>query len=81
MFMYIVAFMAVGAIVSNLDAVSHINTMAFAFGFTHTTANTIQGFHNDTSKQGEKTYVFLAFPAILQQECGVIACMLYLNLI
>ena len=64
MFMYIMAFMTVSTVVTDLYAVCHIYAMAFTFCLTYATANAVECFHNNTSEKGEEPNIILALSAI-----------------
>lgn len=64
MFMYIMAFMTMSTVITDLYAVCHINAMAFAFRLTYTTANAIERFYNDASEKREEPYIIFALSAI-----------------
>ena len=64
MFMYIMAFMTVSAVVTDLYAVRHINAMAFTFRLTYSAANAIKRFYNNASEKGEEPNIIFALSAI-----------------
>lgn len=64
MFMYIMAFMTVSTVITDLYAVRHINAMAFALRLTYTAANAIERFYNNASEKGEEPNIIFALSAI-----------------
>ena len=64
MFMYIMAFMTMSTVITDLYAVCHINAMAFTFRLTYTTANAIERFYNDASEKREEPYIIFALSAV-----------------
>ena len=64
MFMYIMAFMTVSTVVTDLYAVRHINAMALTFRLTYTAANAIERFYNNTSEKGEEPHIVFALSTI-----------------
>ena len=64
MFMYIMAFMTVSTVITNLYAVRHINAMAFTFRLTYTAANAIERFYNNASEKGEEPYIVFTLSTI-----------------
>ena len=64
MFMYIMAFMTVSTVVTDLYAVRHINAMALTFRLTYTAANAIERFYNNASEKGEEPYIVFTLSTI-----------------